>query len=78
MENEYITKDFHLSVCLLAAGNQPKLRRINDRTFLFVFSNKQNKIDKLLEKHWSRKLFIPSKDFVEALNELKTRIYEGK
>lgn len=78
MENEYATKDFYLSVCLLATGIRPELRRINNKTFLFVFPNKQNRIEKLLEKHWSRRLLIPSKDFVEALNELKTRIYEGK
>jgi hypothetical protein len=76
-ETEYTTKDFYLSACLLAIGIRPELRKISDRTFLFAFPNSQGRIEKLLEKHWNRKLLIPSKDLVEAISELKTRIYDG-
>lgn len=77
MNMEYKTKDFYLSVCLLASGIRPRLQKINHKTYLFIFSNENGQAEELIEKHWNRKLLIPSRDLIDAVAELKTRIYEG-
>jgi len=74
---EYSTKDFYLSACLLASET-PLLRLdpVNSgRSFAFVFAISPDQAEKLIDDHWHRRLAIPTKDFVEAINELKTRLY---
>ena len=77
--NEYATKDFYLGACLLAS-RIPLIRldRLNERSFNFVFEISTSNAEKIITDHWNRKLLIPSRDLAEAINELKTRIYERK
>lgn len=77
-QNEYTTKDFYLSACILASGIRPTLRRLNDKVFIFVFPNSNNQVEEIIQKHWDRKLNLPTRTLLEAISELKTRIYEGQ
>lgn len=77
-EMEYSTKDFYLSSCILASGIPLiRLEPINHKTYLFIFLDKESQIPALIQQHWDRKLLLPTRDVIEAINELKTRLYEG-
>ncbi|MCM8787535.1 MAG: DUF5659 domain-containing protein [Candidatus Omnitrophica bacterium] len=80
MENlkEFSTKDFYLSACLLASGLILKRLEKNQNNFMtFVFEDPDNLAEKIIKNHWNRKHKIPTRDLIEAINELKTRIYSG-
>lgn len=80
MKNDklFTTKDFYLSACLLASGLPLKqLQRREEKIVVFVFDDPKNIAKKIIQDHWSRKLIIPTRDLIEAINELKTRIYSG-
>lgn len=79
MENEYTTKDFYLAACLLASGFYlSRLEQSGYRTFSFIFSVSPIQAKAVIANHWNRKLNLPSRDLIEAINELKTRIYAEK
>jgi hypothetical protein len=71
----YITKDFYISCCLLASGLQLlQLDKSNGKDFVyFVFQDLEQ--EAIVSDHWSRNLIIPTKDLVNAIQELKTRLY---
>lgn len=78
-QDEYSTKDFYLSACLLASGIPLiRLEPLDSRSFIFVFSTNPDEALKIISAHWSRDLKIPTRDLVEAINELKTRLYNGQ
>ena len=74
---KYTTKDFYIAVSLVAAGFRPSLERLDHKSFNFVFENEDGKVTEAVQKHWDGALFVSSTKMVQAMNELKTRIYEG-
>jgi len=79
MKNEslYKTKDFYLATCILASGySLLKLERISPKTMEFVFNVSSDIANDLIHKHWNRELKISSRDFIDSINELKTRLYD--
>jgi len=42
-----------------------------------VFDDPLSLASQIIQKHWNRENKIPSRDLIEAINELKTRIYSG-
>lgn len=72
---EYITSDFY-SACILRACNVPitDIFKTSKKTVAFSFSDRNNECSNLLDSHWDRQLNIPSKDLLDAISELKTRM----
>lgn len=77
-ENEFSSKDLYLSAALLAAGHKVyKLEPLSPKTFLFVFNIPKTVAADLEGLFWERKLMVSARDYADALNELKTRIYQS-
>lgn len=81
MENvdEYSSQDFYISCIILATKKLPLLRleRINSKLVSFVFSDPNCIAPQIIKDHWDRTNKIPSRDLIESINELKTRIHSG-
>lgn len=76
--NIYKTKDFYLGATLLAYGIPlQRLENINSGVYLFVFGTSEQSAEKVINSYWDRSLKLPIRNFVEAINELKTRIHLG-
>lgn len=74
----YKTKDFYLASVLLAKGIKLiKLESISPRLFFFVFEATKETSDILISSYWNRELTISARNLIEAISELKTRIYRG-
>jgi len=72
----YESRDFYLSVCLLASGCKLiDVVRNGTKTCTFVFQVSPEKAKEIIRKHWNLELLLPSRSLVESINELKTRIY---
>lgn len=76
-ENEFHSKDFYTSSVLLASGE--KLIRLekkeNSKSIVFVFETAKRIAEKTILAHWDKTLRLPTRDLIEAINELKTRIH---
>lgn len=74
----YKSQDFYLSAICLAAGlNLIRLERNTSKFVTFVFFDPKHEASEIISNHWSRKFKIPSRDIIESINELKTRMYNG-
>ena len=77
-ERLYKSKDFYTCCCLLASGFVLKAVEPTSAKFaIFVFEDPQQKAEIVIREHWSGALNLPTKDFVAAINELKTRLNSG-
>ena len=77
-ETEFLTKDFYISACILASGvTLLRLQKETVKIVLFVFALSPIKAEEIIKKHWGRKLLLPTRDVVDAIHELKTRLYSG-
>ncbi|MBI3379665.1 hypothetical protein HY029_02850 [Candidatus Gottesmanbacteria bacterium] len=80
MENtiEFKSNDFYLSACILASGIPLKRIEYGDpRSASFIFDDLENKVPQILADHWNKKLLLPTRNLIEAINELKTRLHSG-
>jgi hypothetical protein len=78
MEKIFKTKDFYIACCLLASGfSLKRLEKIKNNLFVFIFDDPKNQAEIIIKRHWDRTHKIPSRNLIEAINELKTRIYSG-
>lgn len=76
--DEYKTKDFYISVCMLALGTQLlRLEKATEKITIFVFGIAPVKANEIIKNHWDRKLSLPTRNVVDAIHELKTRLYSG-
>jgi len=81
MENlkEYKSVDFYTS-CVILASKKLILKRLeknSGKIVTFVFDDPNNLAEKIINKHWNRANKVISLDLIEAINQLKTRIYSG-
>lgn len=82
MENlsghQWRSKDFYLSCIVRASGaSLVSLEKGNSQFVVFVFDISPKEAERVISLHWSRKLRIPTRDLIEAINELKTRLHGG-
>lgn len=71
-------KDFYLSSILLASGVTLLNLEKTDRGFVFfVFDISSERAESIISSHWARTLTLPTRDLIEAINELKTRLKSG-
>lgn len=72
------SKDFYLSSIVRAAGTSLiGIEKSGERYVFFVFEITPEKAEKIISEHWSRTLRIPTRDVIEAINELRTRLKNG-
>lgn len=75
MLNVWKSKDFYLSCIIRASGyNLIDLERGNGNFSVFVFDLAPEKAEEIISLHWSKALRLPTRDLVEAINELRTRL----
>lgn len=80
MENltEYKCNDFYQAIVLKTVGIPLiRLEKSSGRFFMFVFDDPENKAQEIISKYWNNLLKVNAKEFVENINELKTRIHSG-
>lgn len=76
--NEYKLRDFYTCSVLLASGlHLKRLEKTNGNLFTFVLNNSSLVAEKIIKAHWDGKHLLPTRTLIEAINELKTRIYSG-
>lgn len=75
-KNELRIKDMY-SAAILRSLNFPliDLDRSEGSHVLFVFDDSKSTADHVLKKHWDGELEVNSRDFVESIRELKTRLH---
>ena len=74
---EYSSRDLYISASLLATGI-PLIRLEREaNNSLFVFEISPGEAKKIIQNHWNKKLLVASRDLIEAINELKTRLHNG-
>lgn len=76
--HEFNTKDFYTAVVLRVLDFPlEKLLKKNGDPVTFVFSDREKRAEQVIKSYWDRNLSIPdARTFVEAISELKTRLYE--
>lgn len=72
------SKDFYLSCIIRASGfNLIELKKGTGDFSVFVFDVTPEKAEQIISLHWSRQLALPTKDLIEAINELRSRLKSG-
>lgn len=76
---EFRLNDFYQAAVLKTLG-LPLLRLENtDSNFVdFIFYDPESKADKLIQDYWDRRVKCVTRDLIENINELKTRIHSRK
>jgi len=75
---QFRSKDFYLSACILASGiTLLRLEQDSPKVYFFVFNITPNRANEIIGKHWDRTLFLPTRNIIEAISELKTRLHNG-
>lgn len=80
MENSKEIKlhDFYQACVLKTAGFVLlRVERNNSKFVEFVFADPDKQSVIILEKHWSGQLTLISKDLIQSIGDLKSRIYSG-
>lgn len=78
MENkmEFFSKDFYICSVILAKGiNLLRIKKETDKYVFFVFDISPKKAEEIIQQHWNRELILPTRNLIEAIHELKTRIH---
>lgn len=77
-EDRWKSKDFYLSCVIRASGFELITLERKEHDFsVFVFDISPQKAEEIISLHWSKQLKLPTKDLVEAINELRTRLKSG-
>lgn len=74
--NELRIKDLY-SASLLRCLKYPlrELDRSEGKHIVFVFDDPEISAEHVLQQHWDGQLEVNSRDFVESVRELKTRLH---
>lgn len=74
--SEFKSNDFYLCACVLASGIPLKRVERGDGKFMvFVFDDPECKAEQIISDHWDRKLRVPTRQLIDAIHELKTRLH---
>lgn len=76
MENlKWRSKDFYLSCIIRASGaSLLELETAGHDFVVFVFDISPEKAEEIISQHWAKKLMLPTRDLIEAINELRSRL----
>lgn len=72
----YSTKDFYISCILRALNfNLVETQRANGNFVTFVFHDPENKAEEVISHYWNKNIQVDARTIIEAINEMKTRLY---
>jgi len=71
----YKTKDFPIAATLRALGVPIHTVEKQGRVSYFIFDVENIDIENLINKYWNRELKVEARALIEAIKELKNRIY---
>ena len=75
-EDIFPTKDFYSAVILRTTGHQiNNVEKHRSGISIFVFRDPEKTAERTLISFWNRELQVEPRSFIEAINELKTRIH---
>jgi len=75
---QWKSKDFYLSSVLLASGiTLLNLEKTNQGFMFFVFDITPDKAESIISSHWSKTLALPTRDLIESISQLRTRLKSG-
>jgi len=75
---QYKSNDFYLcAICIASGASLISLERGQNKFVTFTLNISPEKAEGIITRHWNRELKVPTRDLVEAINELKTRLYSG-
>ena len=78
MENTFKSNDFYTcAVCIACGAKLIDLEKTPHDFVNFVLNITPPKAQKIISMHWNRELKVPTRDLVEAINELKTRLHSS-
>jgi hypothetical protein len=76
--DKWKSKDFYKSCVIRATGASLLcIETANHEYSTFVFDIPAKDGDEIISLHWDRKLTLPTRDLIEAINELKVRLRYG-
>jgi hypothetical protein len=72
----YVTQDFYSAAILRASGVPlTNVVKVNGNFCSFYFNISQHDCEDILQRHWNRTLTVPSRNLIDSIVELKTRIH---
>ncbi|MDQ3159369.1 MAG: hypothetical protein M3P98_04535 [bacterium] len=76
MKEKWSSKDFY-SCALIRASGIPlsNVVKMNGNFCTFFFDASTEECEELLRKHWDRTLLLPTRNVIDSIVELKTRIH---
>lgn len=80
MENykNFASNDFYLSSLILASGFPlTGIERNNGKIATFIFDCPESIAEEIISNHWNKTLQLPTRNVLEAIHELKTRLFSG-
>lgn len=78
MEEKFKSNDFYTSAVCIASGAKLVNTQKSSGNFVnFILNITPEKAQEIIFQHWNRDLKLPTRDVVEAINELKTRLHSG-
>ncbi len=76
MENKYRTKDFYGCCLLRALGfHLFNIDRNPNNVCSFVFEDPDQKASQIIHEYWDKKILVDARTLIDAINEMKTRLY---
>ena len=73
---KYNSTDLYLSCIILSYGIPLiEICRETEKRVSFTFDISPNKAEEIIQKHWNRELILPTRNLIEAIQELKQRIH---
>lgn len=77
-DGRYRSHDFYLvAICVASGASIFSVDRKDHEFVSFTLDIPESEAREIIKRHWNRELKVPTRDLVEAINELKTRLHSG-
>ena len=72
----YNTNDFYTASLLRSLGFEVlRIDFYTSKVATFVFSDPESNASEVIHRYWNRKIQIDARTLIDAINEMKTRLY---
>jgi len=76
MKEKWSSNDFYCSALVRASGIPlANVVKLDGRFCTFCFDASTEECEEVLRKHWDRTLLLPTRNVIDSIVELKTRIH---
>lgn len=76
--DHFSSRDFYLiSICIAAGCKLIDIKRSSSNYSEFILQEPSPICEEIIKKHWDKSLKLSTRDVVEAINQLKTRLHSG-